>query len=175
MSPSTLPAGTVTLLFADVEGSTALVHRLGEGYVPVIEQVRTVLRAATAAEDGYEVDCRGDELFVAFTRSDGAVAAAVAAQHALAAASWPEGVRLRVRIGIHTGEPAIVEGTYFGVDVHRAARICSAGHGGQILLSADAAGALGEPAELRDLGEHDLRGLPRPERILQLVGPGLDA
>jgi len=174
MSAQPLPTGIVTLLFADVEGSTALVQRLGERYAGVLELVRSVLRTAVASGGGREVDCRGDELFAGFVRTDDAVSAALAAQRGLATAGWPDGGQARVRIGIHTGEPSVAEGTYFGVDVHRAARICAAGHGGQILLSADAAGALSEAVELRDLGEHDLRGLPRPERIMQVVAPGLD-
>src|SRR3954463_7948245 len=173
MAVSALPTGVVTLWFADVEGSTALVHRLGDGDRPPIEQVRSLLRAAVAAGGGHEVDCRGDELFVVFTSPDAAATAAVAAQHALADADWPEGVRPRVRIGIHTGGPSIADRTYFGVDVHVAVRVCSVGHGGQILLSGEAAAALARPGEMRDLGVHDLRGLPDPQRLHQLVAPGL--
>ncbi len=165
-----MPSGVVTLLFSDIEDSTGLVHRLGEDYLGVLERYRSVVRNAVAESGGIEVDCRADELFVAFEEPAQAVAAAVSAQRALAAEE------MRVRMGIHTGKPALSEGTYFGVDVHRAARICEAGHGGQILASAETGAAVeSEEAELRDLGEHDLRGLPRPERIYQLVVPGLAA
>jgi DNA-binding NarL/FixJ family response regulator/class 3 adenylate cyclase len=161
------PNGIVTLLFADIDDSTGLVHRLGDGYIEVLEHYRSVVREAVVNADGREIDCRADELFAAFQRPDQAVAAAVSAQHALS------GAHTRVRMGIHTGRPTLANGTYFGVDVHRAARICEVGHGGQILLSADTRSALNSGAEVRDLGEHELRGLPQPERILQLVGPGL--
>jgi DNA-binding NarL/FixJ family response regulator/class 3 adenylate cyclase len=164
-----LPSGVVTLLFSDIEDSTGLVHRLGDDYLGVLERYRSVVRNAVAESGGTEVDCRADELFVAFEEAAQAVAAAVSAQRALAAEE------MRVRMGIHTGKPALSEGTYFGVDVHRAARICEAGHGGQILASAETGAAVESEAELRDLGEHELRGLPRPERIYQLVVPGLAA
>jgi len=167
LTGQSLPSGVVTLLFADIEDSTGLVQRLGDDYLGVLERYRTVVRRAVAESGGREVDCRADELFVAFEQPAQAVGAAVAAQQALA------GDEVRVRMGIHTGRPALSEGTYFGVDVHRAARICEAGHGGQILASADTGAALDGEAELRDLGTHELRGLPQPERILQLVAPGL--
>jgi DNA-binding NarL/FixJ family response regulator/class 3 adenylate cyclase len=164
-----LPSGVVTLLFSDIEDSTGLVHRLGDDYLGVLERYRSVVRNAVEESGGAEVDCRADELFVVFEEAAQAVAAAVSAQRALAAEE------MRVRMGIHTGKPALSEGTYFGVDVHRAARICEAGHGGQILASAETGAAVESEAELRDLGEHELRGLPRPERIYQLVVPGLAA
>ena len=167
MTGQSLPSGVVTLLFTDIEDSTGLVQRLGDGYPAVLERYRTVVRQAVAESGGREVDCRADELFVAFEQPAHAVAAAVSAQRTFA------GDEVRVRMGIHTGRPALSEGSYFGVDVHRAARICDAGHGGQILASADTGNALNGETELRDLGEHELRGLPRPERILQLVAPGL--
>jgi len=157
----------VTLLFADVEDSTGLVQRLGDGYIEVLEHYRSVVRGAVAEAGGHEIDSRADELFAAFERADQAVAAAVSAQRAL------EGSHTRVRMGIHTGRPTFSNGTYFGVDVHRAARICDAGHGGQILISADTRDALNGGTEVRDLGEHELRGLQQPERLLQLVEPGL--
>jgi DNA-binding NarL/FixJ family response regulator/class 3 adenylate cyclase len=163
------PNGIVTLLFADIEDSTGLVHRLGDGYIEVLEHYRSVVREAVADAEGLEIDSRADELFAAFEQPDQAVAAAVSAQRALS------GAQTRVRMGIHTGRPALANGTYFGVDVHRAARICEAGHGGQILLSADTRDALDSRVDFRDLGEHELRGLPQPERILQIVAPGLAA
>ncbi len=162
-----MPTGVVTLLFTDIEDSTALVHRLGDGYIDVLDHYRSVVRGAVADSGGHEIDCRADEFFAAFERPAQAVAAAVSVQRALS------GTEVRVRMGIHTGRPALSNDTYFGVDVHRAARVCDAGHGGQILLSADAGAALEREVDLRDLGEHELRGLPRPERIFELAEPGL--
>jgi DNA-binding NarL/FixJ family response regulator/class 3 adenylate cyclase len=161
------PSGVVTLLFVDIEDSTGHVQRLGAGYIRVLEEFRAVVRGAVADAGGHEVDCRADELFAAFERPGDAVAAAVSAQKLLARAV------VKARMGIHTGRPDLSSTTYFGVDVHRAARICDAGHGGQILVSADTHAALNGDLEVRDLGTHELRGLPRPERILQLVVPGL--
>ena len=151
----------VTLLFTDIEGSTRLVQQLGDGYAPLLEEHRRVVRAAVAASGGEEVDCRGDEFSIAFRDADSALDAAEAIQRTSVG-------DIRVRIGIHTGEPLRVDGGYVGLDVHRAARICAAGHGGQILLSHAAAEALGSARRLRDLGEHRLRGLEQPERIHQL-------
>jgi class 3 adenylate cyclase len=172
-----LPGGTVTLLFADVEGSTGLLLRLGDRYPPVLEEQREILRAAVRSQGGHVVDTQGDELFAAFGRAADAVAAAVAAQRALSGHAWPEGSAVRVRMGLHTGEPARTATGYVGLDVHRAARICDAGHGGQVLLSrttADLVGhALPDGLSLRDLGDRRLKGLPEPERVYQLVGPGL--
>ena len=167
------PSGTVTLLFTDIEGSTRLAHQLGEGYAAVLNDERQLLRAAVGDAGGYEVDCRADELFAVFARARDGVAAAVAAQRSLGAHLWPEDVRLRVRTGLHTGEPALEDGIYLGVDVTRAARICSAGHGGQILLSQTTRDLVAGEADLKDLGSHSLAGLPRSERIFQLLAPGL--
>ena len=130
-----LPSGTVTFLFTDIEGSTRLLARLRGRYVDVLAEHQRLLRAAVDVYDGREVHTEGDAFFVAFARATDAVAAAVAGQRALASASWPDGVDLRVRMGLHTGETAISVDDYVGLDVHRAARICSAGHGGQILVS----------------------------------------
>jgi len=167
------PSGTVTFLFTDIEGSTRLAQQLGEGYAALLNDERQLLRAAVGEAGGYEVDCRADELFAVFARARDGVAAAVAAQRSLDAHSWPEDVRLRVRAGLHTGEPALEDGIYLGVDVTRAARICSAGHGGQILLSQTTRDLVAAEADLKDLGSHSLAGLPRSERIFQLLGPGL--
>ncbi len=168
-----LPSGTVTLLFADVEGSTRLVQQLGAGYGGVLGDLRRLLRRAVAEAGGEEVDCRADELFAVFRGARAAVAAAVAAQRLLGAQTWPDGARVRVRIGLHTGEPAVVGGAYLGVDVNRAARICAAGHGGEILLSQTTRDLVGDGVELRDLGAFALAGLPKPERIFRIVVPGL--
>jgi DNA-binding NarL/FixJ family response regulator len=152
---------SVTLLFTDIEGSTQLVQQLGDDYPAALEEHRRAVRAAAAAGGGEEVDCRGDEFSLAFPDPHGAVVTALAIQRA------HEGA-VRVRIGIHTGDPARVDGGYVGIDVHRAARICTAGHGGQTVLSDAARTALGSDEQLRDLGEHRLRGLDRTERIFQL-------
>jgi class 3 adenylate cyclase len=163
-----LPSGTVTLLFSDVEGSTRLVRNLGHAYGRVLEDHRSLIRAAAVRHGGHEVDCRGDEMFFAFDDAHAAVAAAGQAQRALAAHPWPEGARVRVRMGVHTGEPVLRGDSYYGVDVHRAARVSQAGHGGQVLLSEATASVVEPGHDLRDLGAHRLRGLPEPERIFQL-------
>lgn len=168
-----LPSGTVTLLFTDVEGSTRLVQQLGDGYGALIDMQRRLLRRAVAEASGHEVDCRADELFAAFQRAKDGVAAAAAAQSALAAHAWPEGAPVRVRMGLHTGEPALEGDFYLGLDVSRAARICSAAHGGQILLSETTHDLVADATEFKDLGAHSLPGLPQPERIFQLLAPGL--
>ena len=168
-----LPHGTVTLVFTDVEGSTQLVQRLGDGYAQVLDDHRRLLREAVDAGHGRIVDHRGDEFFLVFEDAGLAADAACAAQRAFAEHTWPEGVELRVRIGIHTGEPNVRDGAYFGLDVHRAARICQAGSGGQILVSQRTRDALASTEELEDLGEHELPGLDLPERLFQLNVRGL--
>jgi predicted ATPase/class 3 adenylate cyclase len=174
-----LPTGTVTFLFTDVQGSTKLLQRLGDDYARVLGEHQAVLRAAFAAHGGAEVDTQGDAFFVAFPTVPQAVAAAADATRALAAHEWPQGTTLRVRIGLHVGTPQLVGDHYVGMDVHRAARIAAAGHGGQVLLS-QAAVDLAEQAlpagvTLRDLGPHQLKDLQHPERIYQLVLPELPA
>jgi class 3 adenylate cyclase len=174
---SKLPAGTVTLVFTDIEGSTRLLQQLGDRYLKLLAEHRRLLRAAFARHGGHEVSTEGDAFFVAFTRARDAVAAAAHAQQALASHLWPEGVRLGVRVGIHTGEPTRSAGNYAGLDVHRAARICSAGHGGQVLLSEVTQGLVANELPsgmaMRDLGEHWLKDLQQPEHLFQLVMPGL--
>jgi class 3 adenylate cyclase len=130
-----LPSGTVTFLFTDIEGSTRLLTRLRGRYLEVLAEHQRLLRGAFNAYGGREVHTEGDAFFVAFARASDAIAAAVAGQRALASESWPEGVEVRVRMGVHTGEAAISMDDYVGLDVHRAARICSAGHGGQVVVS----------------------------------------
>ena len=172
-----LPSGTVTLLFTDIESSTRLLERLGAGYVEVLREHRRLLRATFAQFDGHEVGTEGDSFFVAFARASDAVAAAAQGQRALAAHRWPDGVVLRVRMGMHTGEPIVGAGDYAGLAVHRAARICAAGHGGQVLCSQATRELLGAelPAGLglRELGEHRLKDLTHPQRLWQLVIAGL--
>jgi predicted ATPase len=158
-----LPGGTVTFLFTDIEGSTRLLHELGDAYADALAEHRRVLRDAFERHDGVEVDTQGDAFFVAFGRAADALAASSEAQVGLA-----EGP-IRVRIGVHTGEPLVTEEGYVGIDVHRAARIAAVGHGGQVLVSA-ATTALLDPSNtvLLDLGEHRLKDLTAPERIYQL-------
>jgi predicted ATPase/class 3 adenylate cyclase len=176
---SELPSGTVTLLFTDIEGSTRLLQHLGGRYSNVLAEHRRLLRAAFAEHRGCEVSAEGDGFFVAFPQASDAVAAAVDGQRALAAHSWGEGVGLRVRMGMHSGEPTVVAGDYVGLDVHRAARICAAGHGGQVLLSGVTRELVGRGLapgiELRDLGKHRLKDLTQPEQLYQLVIPSLAA
>jgi predicted ATPase len=155
-----LPSGTVTFLFTDIAGSTRLLHELGDAYADALAEHRRVLRDAFARHGGVEVDTQGDAFFVAFARASDALDAAREAQATLTGA-------IRVRMGVHTGEPLVTDEGYVGIDVHRAARIAAAGHGGQVLVSQstrELAGADG----LRDLGEHRLKDLTAPERIWQL-------
>jgi DNA-binding NarL/FixJ family response regulator/class 3 adenylate cyclase len=169
-----LPSGTVTFLFTDIEDSTALVEQLGHRYGSALAEHRRLVCDAVHRHGGRELDTHGDEISIVFERADDAIAAAVESQRLLAAHAWPEGTALRVRMGIHTGEPGIAEGSYYGIDVHRVARISAAGHGGQVLVSTrtrDVAGNAG--VEFLDLGEFALRGLPQPERIFQVLAPDL--
>ena len=169
-----LPHGTVTLLLTDIEGSTQLLQRLGDDYASALEDQRRILRAAVAEQGGTEIDCRGDELFAAFPRARLAVAAAVAAQRALASHTWPRGDTLKVRMGLHTGEPALRDDGYLGLDVHRAARISAAAHGGQVLISQTTHELIGDAdIEFLDLGVHELKDIPRPEHLFQVVVPGM--
>jgi predicted ATPase/class 3 adenylate cyclase len=174
-----MSSGTVTFLFTDVEGSTLLLERLGPAWGATLDAHHNLLRAAIEGADGQLVNTNGDAVFAVFARPPDAVAAAVAAQRALAAADWPEGVRLRVRMGLHTGEAERAGRDYAGLDVHRAARISAAARGGQVLLSSVtrllAERALPEGVRLRDLGEHRLKDLSRPERLHQLCIDGLPA
>ena len=174
-----LPGGTLTVLHTDVEASTLMTAHLGDRYPEVLATHSALLRATFAAHEGHEIDTQGDSFFVVFARATQAVAAAVAIQRALAAAAWPEGGAVRVRIGLHTGEPIRTTAGYTGLDVIRGARIKEAGHGGQVLLSKSTAAliedALISGLSLRDLGAHRLEGLPRPERVFQLVIPDLPA
>ena len=169
---SELPAGTVTLMFSDIEGSTALLKRLGDGWPDVLKQQRGLLREAVAAGDGVVVDCQGDAMFAAFRSAPSGVAAAIVAQRQHTLAEWPDGTAVRVRMSLHTGEPHLTdEGGYTGIDVVRAARLCAAGHGGQVLLTE--ATRLISGAETIDLGSTSLPDMDGPEHVYQLVAPGL--
>jgi predicted ATPase/class 3 adenylate cyclase len=163
-----LPTGTVTFLFTDVEASTKLLQELGaDRYARALAEHRRILRKTFSAHGGAEVDTQGDAFFVAFPTAQEAVRSAAEAMAELA--SGP----IRVRIGVHTGTPSLAEDGYVGVDVHRAARIAAAGHGGQVLISASTAALLGND-DVRDLGEHRLKDLAHPQRLYQLVIPGLE-
>jgi len=171
------PAGTVTFLFTDIQGSTQLAKALGDRWPSAIAEHQRLLRDAFAASSGYEIDTQGDAFFVAFARARDAVAAAVNGQSALASHEWGEGGPLTVRMGVHTGEAQLDEGKYRGVAVHRAARICAAAHGGQILLSESTQRVVEDDplrdVHLRDLGRHKLKDIDRPEHLFQASAEGL--
>src|SRR6185437_5133227 len=172
-----LPTGTITMLFSDIEGSTVLLSGLGDRYGEALSAQRALLRAAFSAYGGQEMGTEGDSFFVVFESAGDAVRCCVAAQRALANHDWPGGVPVRVRMGLHSGEPARHEDGYAGLDVHRAAQIAAAAHGGQVVMS-EATRLLAEsrlPAgvSVRDLGWHRLRDIEAPERIYQLVAEGL--
>ncbi|SRR6266511_476921 len=171
-----LPSGAVTFLFTDLEGSTDLSRELGERFSEVMHRQRILLSGLVEGAGGVVYGFFGDATSAVFETVAGAVAAATASQHAFAGMPWPDGADVRVRIGIHSGEAAAVEGEYLGLDVHRTARICAAAHGGQVLLSEAAHGALdGLPpgAAVRDLGTFELKGLSEPDRLFQLLIAGL--
>jgi DNA-binding NarL/FixJ family response regulator/class 3 adenylate cyclase len=173
-----LPTGTVTFLFSDVEGSTELLRRLRDGYADVMADHERLLRRAFQETGGHEINTQGDSFFVAFRRPKDAVGAAIRAQRAVARHPWPEEAQMRVRIGIHTGEATVTGDQYVGLAVHRAARICAAGHGGQVLVSQTTQALLEEEEDLgeldfADLGPRSLKDFDRPVRIYQLLAPGL--
>ncbi len=173
---SELPRGTVTFLFTDVEGSTRLLQEWGNRYGEALEAHRRLIREAFGRYHGFEVDTQGDAFFVAFPRAQDAVRGAYDAQRALMTHAWPDGRDLRVRMGIHTCEAQATTNGYFGTGVHRCARICAAGHGGQVLVSHTTRDLLEEERtefRLRDLGEHRLKDLTDPQRLFQLVGDDL--
>jgi predicted ATPase/class 3 adenylate cyclase len=174
-----LPTGTVTFLFTDIEGSTRLLQRLGDRYREVVDRHGRILREAIASGSGMEVHTEGDSFFAVFPTPTAALAAAVQAQRALAAHPWPEGHTVRVRMGLHTGEGVLGGDDYIGLDVHLAARIAAAGHGGQVVLS-DATRALIEDTlpngvSLRDLGRHRLKDIEHPEHLYDLIIDGMPA
>ncbi len=172
-----LPSGPVTFLYADVEGSTPLLDRLGERYADVLAEERRLLRTIIREHGGFEIDSRADEFFAAFPEAADPASAAIKIQRRLRDQAWPDGATVRVRIGLHRGQPRMTDEGYVGLDVHRAARIGSAGHGGQILLS-EAARQRIEPhlppdATVQQLGAFGLKGLPGLESISQLTAPDL--
>ena len=162
-----LPTGTATFLFTDIQGSTKLVQQLGiERWKGILDTHYEILRREFLAQDGREVNTEGDAFFIAFPQANAAVAACAAGQRALNDHPWPEDAVIRVRMGLHTGEAAIVGGDYIGLDIHRAARIATSAHGGQVVLSDTTRtlveGSLPEGVGLLDLGEHRLKDLPGP-------------
>lgn len=172
----TLPAGFVTFLLTDIEDSTALIRRLGDGYAELLNDVRSVIRVAVTRAGGREVDARADEFFAVFKRSDAAVGVALSVLRSLRDRAWPESVEVRLRIGIHSGRPTLTDTGYIGMAVHTAARVATASQGGQVLLSADARGALREipnGVTAQSLGLYRLRGMPEPLELFQLAGDGL--
>jgi class 3 adenylate cyclase len=174
-----LPAGTVTFLFSDIEGSTGLLKRLGERYAELIADHRRIIRDILGEQHGgIEIDQQGDSFFFAFPRADEAVAAAVATQRAHAAYEWPGGENVRVRMGLHTGEPAVGAEGYLGLDVVRAARLSAAGSGGHVLLSETTRALVGSSlptgVSVHPLGERRLKDIEEPERIYQLAIDGVE-
>ncbi|MEV6285639.1 tetratricopeptide repeat protein [Kribbella sp. NPDC051770] len=169
----------VSMVFTDIEGSTVLLRRLGDSYLEALEGHRRILRQVWRAYGGVEQGTEGDSFFVVFPSAADAVAAAVDGQRRLAGHAWPGGERLRVRMGIHTGTPGVSDGDYWGMDVHRAARVAASAHGGQVIVSATTGElvrhALPDGAALRDLGTHHLKDIPEPERLFQVTVIGLDA
>jgi class 3 adenylate cyclase len=173
-----LPVGTVTFAFTDIEDSTELLKRLGDDYREVLTMHRRIIRDAFAVRDGIEIDTQGDAFFYVFARARDAVAAAVEAQRRHAEAPWPNGAEVRVRMGLHTGEPAVHEEGYVGIDVVRAARICTVGRGGQILLSETTRALIGsvlpDGVSVFPLGQRHLRGIDEPERVFEVAIEGLE-
>jgi predicted ATPase/class 3 adenylate cyclase len=168
-----LPGGTVTLLFTDIEGSTRLLQRSGDAYAGLLAEHRRLLSEAFERYRGYVLDSEGDAFFVAFSSANDAASAAVEAQRALAGHEWPGEGEIRVRMGRHTGAPRPVDGRYVGLDVHHAARVMAAGHGGQVLVSESTRALLDERIRLRDLGSHRLKDLSGTQRLFQLDVEGL--
>lgn len=172
---ASLPRGRVTFLFSDIEGSTELLRRLGERYAPLLRDVRAIIRKSVRECEGTEVDSRADEFFAVFRDARRAIDAAVRVQLAMRERKWPKGANVCVRIGIHTGRPSLSDTGYVGIAVHAAARICSAGHGEQIVVSAAARSALGSKPgiALKDLGSHRLPSLPEKIPLYQVLAEGL--
>jgi class 3 adenylate cyclase len=172
-----LPQGQVTFLLTDIEGSTELLSRLGDGYAPLLTKVRRHVSQAVRDAGGKEVDARGDDHFAVFAEAPAALESALAIQRAMHAAARSEGTEVRVRIGLHRGRPALTDTGYVGISVHAAARICFAAHGGQIILSSAVRKAveesLPEGVSLRALGAWRFRGLPEPVELFQVQAPDL--
>ncbi len=172
-----LPTGFVTLLMTDIEASTALLRRLGDRYGALLNDVRGILRTALLRAGGREIDARADEFFAVFERAAAAIEAAVAIQRELGNRAWGDGLEVQVRVGIHSGRPTLTDAGYIGLAVHTTARLCSAAHGGQIVVSAATRAAVGASAptgiRFRSLGRHRLPGLPDVEMLFQVQAQGL--
>jgi class 3 adenylate cyclase len=172
-----LPTGFVTFLLTDIEASTTLLRQLGDRYADVLNAVRDIVRQAVLRAGGREVDARADEFFAAFDRALPALDAAVIIQRTLSERAWPNDLQCRVRVGIHSGRPTLTDTGYIGLSVHTAARVCSAGHGGQIVVShetkAAVEGSLPSDVAFRSLGSHHLAGLPQREALYQVEADGL--
>jgi len=175
----TLPTGSVTFLLTDIEGSTGLLQRLGDRYAALLADVRAIIRSSVHRAGGREVDARADEFFAVFERAAAALDTALAVERTVRDRAWPEGVEVRLRTGLHSGRPTLTDTGYVGLAVHTVARICSAAHGGQILLSTAARDAVGRSrptgTRLRSLGSHRLRGLRDPQVLFQVEAAGLPA
>jgi class 3 adenylate cyclase len=175
---ATLPAGTVTFVFTDIEGSTALMKRFGARYAELIADHRRIVRETFGRHQGIEIDTQGDSFFFAFARARDAVAAAVELQRTHAEYQWPGGETVRVRIGLHTGEPAVGEEGYLGVDVVRAARLSATGAGGTVLLSETTRALVGsslpEGVSIHPAGERRLKDIDEPERVFELAIDGVE-
>ena len=172
-----LPAGFVTMLMTDIEGSTELVRRLGDGYGALIDEVWGLLRHAVTERGGHGVEARADEFFAVFEAPAGALEAAVAMQRELLARTWDDDLVVKVRIGVHSGYPTSTDTNYIGLDVHVTARICAVGHGGQVVVSANTReavrGAVPSGVRFRALGSHRLRGIPEAVPLYQVLAKGL--
>jgi class 3 adenylate cyclase len=172
-----LPTGAVTFLMSDVQNSTGLLSELGEGYGPMLSEVRRIIRDKIRRAGGHEVEVHADEFLAAFASAPAAVNAAVAIQSRMLEREWPSRRPVAVRIGVHRGHPTLTEGFYYGLSVHAVARVCQAAHGGQIVASRAAREAmtdgLTEGIRFRSLGSHRLRGFPRSDTLHQVRAPGL--
>jgi class 3 adenylate cyclase len=172
-----LPTGFVTLLMTDIEASTGLLRRLGDRYSGLLNDVRSILRTAVSRATGREIDARADEFFAVFERARAAIEAAVAIEHALGNRTWPDDLDVRVRVGIHSGRPTLTDVGYIGLAVHTTARVCSAAHGGQIVVSGETRAAVGQSVppgvRFRSLGRHRLPGLPDAATLFQVQAKGL--
>jgi class 3 adenylate cyclase len=173
-----LPVGTVTFVFSDIEGSTDLMKRLGTSYADLIADHRRIVRDTFERHQGIEIDTQGDSFFFVFARARDAVAAAVESQRAHAEHEWPEGETVRVRMGLHTGEPAVGKEGYLGVDVVRAARLSATGVGGSVLLSETTRALVGsslpEGVSMHPAGERILKDIDEPERLFELAIEGVE-
>jgi class 3 adenylate cyclase len=173
-----LPSGTVTFVFTDIEGSTGLLKQLGDAYAEVLSEHRRIVRETFARLNGVEIDTQGDAFFFAFARARDAVEAAVEAQRAHASGVWPGDTNVRVRMGLHTGEPALGSEGYLGLDVVRAARICTAAKGGNVLLSETTRSLVGsslpEGVSVSPLGRRHLKDIDQPEQVYELAIDGVE-